>query len=410
MGHPVDKVELIILGGTWSAYPQDYQRWFIKQCFQALNDFNPKSTKKINPDKDLDLSEKTTWGELKTAHQENETADSRSVGLVVETRPDLIDQNEVINLRKLGCTKVQLGIQFLDDKILKLNQRGHNLADNKRAIKLLRQAGFKIQAHWMPNLYGSTPKKDKQNYLKLFESKDFKPDELKIYPCSLLKNTKLMKYYHQGKWRPYTKAELTEVLGFCLTHTPQYCRLSRIVRDIPSTEIIAGNLKTNFREYIEKELKKKGETIKDIRAREIKRKDFNSEEINLEKIEYKTNSSHEIFLQYVIPSKKDYLPSRLLGFLRLSLPTKENQQPELKNAAVIREVHVYGPALPIGRQSKKQPQHLGLGTKLIAQAKKIAAGRGFKKLAVISAVGTRKYYQKLGFKKGDLYQHSASEA
>lgn len=404
MGHPVDKVELIVLGGTWSAYPKDYQRWFIKQCFKALNDFNFKSTKRIEQDKEGDLSQTATWQEVNKAQNKNETASSRCVGLVVETRPDLIDKDEVIRLRKLGATKVQLGLQFLEDKILKLNQRGHDLSDNKRAVRLLRQAGFKIQAHWMPNLYGSNLEKDKQDYLKLFQSKYFKPDELKIYPCSLLKNTKLMKYYQQGKWRPYTNEELAEILGFCLTHTPQYCRLTRIVRDIPSTEIVAGDLKTNLREKIEKELKQKNKVIKDIRAREIKRKDFEPQNINLKKIEYETSVSKEIFLDYILPSKKDFLPNYLFGFLRLSLPTKKNWQEELSDSAIIREVHVYGPALPIGKKNKIHPQHLGLGKKLIKKAKKITNQKGYKKLSVISAVGTRKYYQKLGFKKGELYQ------
>jgi elongator complex protein 3 len=404
MGHPVDKVELIILGGSWSAYPQKYQRWFISQCFQALNDFKPQSIKRVTGKPDSDEPQTTDWQTLADAHLKNETAYSRCVGLVVETRPDLVDQDEVLRLRKLGCTKVQLGLQFLDDKILMQNQRGHSLEDNKRAVRLLRQAGFKIHAHWMPNLYGSNVNQDKQNYLRLFKSLDFKPDELKIYPCSLLENTKLMEYYQQDKWQPYSEQELKEILKFCLTHTPQYCRLTRVVRDIPSTEIVAGDLKTNFREEIEQELKSQSKTLADIRAREIKRQDFNPDQIKLDKIKYQTTVSQEIFLQYIIPSQKEYLPNHLLGFLRLSLPKKENWQEELKDSGIIREVHVYGPALPIGKKSQNKPQHLGLGKKLINQAKVIVRENGYKKLAVISAVGTRQYYKKLGFKKEKLYQ------
>jgi elongator complex protein 3 len=404
MGHKVNKVELIILGGTWSAYPKNYQRWFVKQCFQALNDFNPRKTTGVTIEAEQSPEEPTEWKDIISVHQKNETAHSRCVGLVFETRPDFVDKKEIVRLRKLGCTKVQIGLQFLDDKILKLNQRGHDLKANEKAVRLIRQAGLKIHAHWMPNLYGSSVEKDKKDYIKLFQSADFKPDELKIYPCSLLENTPLMALYQQHKWRPYTKKELTDILGFCIVNTPEYCRLTRIVRDIPSTEIVVGNLKTNFREYIEEKLIAENKEIKDIRAREIKRAEFNLDDIKLKQVNYQTSVSKEVFLEYVVPSKKDYLPNRLLGFLRLSLPTKENWQKELKDSAVIREIHVYGPAISFDQSQTKNAQHRGLGKQLIKQAVKISAQAGYKKLAVVSAVGTRGYYRKSGFKKGKLYQ------
>ncbi len=387
MGHPVDKIELIILGGTWSFYPKEYQVWFVRQCFRAMNDIQPRQTTLKPIDYQRDKSEKADWQTLIKAQNKNETAYSRNVGLVVETRPDYIDKKELIHLRKLGATKVQIGIQFLDDRILKLNKRGHGVKEISRAFYLLRSAGFKIQAHWMVNLYGSTPKKDKENFLKIFSDRRFKPDELKIYPCSLLANTELMKLYHQEKWKPYSQKDLVEVLSFCLTHTPKYCRVNRVIRDIPSPEIVDGNKLTNLRELVEEEIKQSDEKMKDIRAREIRRREFEVENMELKETRYQTLNSDNYFLEYVTPDNK------ILGFLRLVLGEK----------AIIREVHVYGQATGL-KQSKGPVQHRGLGTNLINRAKEISQKAGYQKLKVISAVGTREYYRKLGFNNGKLYQ------
>lgn len=400
MGHPVDKVELIILGGTWSVYPKDYKIWFVRQCFRALNDLQPRKTNLKPLDYKRDTTETSDWKSLKVAQQKNETAFCRNVGLVVETRPDLIDKEEILNLRKLGVTKVQVGIQFLDDQVLKLNQRGHGVDEISQAFKLLRGAGFKIQTHWMTNLYGSNPEKDKENFLKLFNDNRFKPDELKIYPCSLLEDTKLMKLHQQGKWKPYSQEELIDVLQFCLTHTPKYCRVNRVIRDIPTQEIVAGNKLTNLRELVEEKIKKSGQQMQDIRAREIRQQAFDLEKANFNKIEYQTRGSKEVFLEYVTPKDK------LLGFLRLGLPQEESWLEELSESAIIREVHVYGPSAPLRVAQDYSPlftQHRGLGEKLIKHAGKISAEKGYQKLSVISAVGTRQYYRKLGFEDGELY-------
>jgi len=391
MGHPVDKIELIILGGSWSAYPIDYQIWFIRQCFRALNDIKKQKIKLKSTDYQRDTNQTADWRSLFSAQKKNETAYARNVGLVVETRPDMIDKQEIVRLRKLGATKVQIGIQFLDDKILKINKRGHGVKEISKAFQLLRSAGFKIQAHWMINLYGSNPEKDKENFLKIFSDQRFKPDELKIYPCSLLVNTKLFQLYKEKKWQPYTKQELIDVLRFCLTHTPNYCRVSRVIRDIPSTEIVAGNKLTNLRELVEKKIKASKEKMEDIRAREIGREDFETENIELKETKYQTKHSNQFFLEYVTPENK------ILGFLRLGLG----------NQAIIREIHVYGPSTPLRQaQDYKQDkvQHHGLGTNLISRAVEITKEASYDQLSVISAVGTREYYRKLGFKNGKLYQ------
>jgi elongator complex protein 3 len=465
MGHRVDKVELIVLGGSWSYYPETYQIWFIKECFRALNEFGLKDDREqirdyykkieekiskldipalsedskvneqlflkyqihgveitspetynqiiqklfVEPEKKvgLDKYQSADWDELKQQHQLNETADVRCVGLVLETRPDLINQKEVIKLRSFGCTKVQLGIQSLDDEVLKKNKRGHGVEESARAMNLLRRAGFKLHIHWMPNLYGSNPEKDKKDYLKLFEDERFKPDEIKIYPCSLLESAKLMQYFQQGKWRPYTHDELLDVLTFCLAHTPPYCRVTRVIRDIPSFDIVAGNKKTNFRQIAQQELEKTHQRSQNIRAREIRRHEFDPNKVFYEEIEYQTAVSTEIFMQYLAPVQTDQgEQNKLLGFLRLSLPKQKSFVEELDAAVVIREVHVYGSVVGLGKNATDRAQHLGLGSKLIEKAKQRAAEENFSKIGVISAVGTREYYRERGFKDKKLYQIS----
>jgi len=456
MGHHIDKLELIILGGTWSYYPESYQIWFIKECFRALNDFgagvdsrvaveryyqnmekelrkvrakvptnNPQENKKelesleihgthidktynqtvselyVAPERlgGFDTYQSASWEELTAQQKQNELARCRNVGLVIETRPDNISEAEVLRIRRLGCTKTQIGFQSLNDEVLAKNKRGHDVAATRRAVRLLRQAGFKIHAHWMPNLFGSSPELDKKDYKVLFSDPDFQPDELKIYPCSLIESAELMEYYESGKWRPYTETELLDVLGFCLTHIPEYCRLTRVIRDIPSDDIVAGNKKTNFRQVVERELEKLGQQSRDIRAREIKSLKVQQDALQLTEVPYLTSVSKEIFLQFVTKENE-----KIAAFLRLSLPTIENYVGELRDCAIIREVHVYGQSVPIGEKSSGKAQHVGLGTQLLERAKIIARENGFKKLAVISAIGTREYYRQRGFCDGELYQ------
>jgi elongator complex protein 3 len=518
IGHEVNKVELIVLGGTWSFYSESYQIWFIKRCFEALNDFgqkkeieytelltkigdknyrsNPKNieiirnvpsaepfegkasqtynqiiSKRLKEEKQTPyiLSQKATWEELFKEQEKNEESNCKSVGLVIETRPDKISPKEVIRIRKLGCTKTQIGFQSLNDDVLKLNHRGHNVEATKYAVKLLRLAGFKIHAHWMANLYGSTPQKDQEDFAKMFDEIDFLPDELKVYPCSLLQTAELMDYYKEGLWKPYSQEELLEVMVSVMTKTPEYCRLTRIIRDIPSTDIVVGNKKTNFREIAQKELNQKKLICEDIRAREIRKKQVSLEELELKAIWYNSNIGSEIFLQFVTKQNE------IAGFLRLFLPfleiekdqiyeirllkqlefiqkeTIQNTQndfkierkidiladlinsktivkflpnqdfldqiqtreikfkhpflEELDNCAIIREVHIYGQSVKVGDKSDLgKAQHLGLGSKLIENAQGLVKKIGYSKIAVISSVGTRKYYQKFDFKKNRLYQ------
>lgn len=453
-GHPTDKVEVIILGGTWSFYPETYQIWFIKRIFDALHDFGDgidrryeveaalREVSQLHPERNLasvtidgrrlderynaavqrvyrdemsrsrDLAqaiakgerprspvdEYATWDELEAAHRHNETAACRCVGLVIETRPDHISAEEVLRVRRLGCTKVQIGFQSLNDTVLRLNKRGHTVAATRRAVKLLRQAGFKIHAHWMPNLYGSSPDADIEDYRQMFADPDFRPDELKVYPCSLIESAELMQRYEDGSWQPYTHDELLRVLVECFRLTPEYCRLTRVVRDIPSTDIVVGNQMTNFRQVVENELAKRGERSPDIRAREVRFRQVETVDLRLDELWYTSSCSDEVFLQFITDERD------IAGFLRLSLPAEPPITGELAGAAMIREVHVYGQSLELGESTPGRAQHLGLGKQLIERAAAIARDRGYSRLAVISAIGTREYYRKRGFEDAILYQ------
>jgi elongator complex protein 3 len=436
IGHPVDKVELIVLGGTWSSYPEPYQVWFLARVFQALNDFGRRAspvgrggahppidfaaigkdvngregvadynrrvsefTRRRDPAGRIAGEETATWEELASAQKENETAEARAVGLSLETRPDHVTEEEVLRLRRLGATKIQIGYQSLDDEVLALNERGHDVLASRRATNLLRRAGFKIQAHWMANLYGSSPERDLEDYERLFSDPDFRPDELKLYPCSLVESATLMVHYEAGRYRPYVEEELLELLVSSMTKTPPYCRLSRVIRDIPGEDILAGSRVTNFRAVAEEEMKRRNVRSRDIRAREIRGFEVSPREVSLDVLRYRTSSGWESFLSYVTGD------DRLAGFLRLALPDSPSFLDELADAAVVREVHVYGSALAIGAREEGKAQHAGLGRKLLEEAAAEARSNGFRRLSVISSVGTREYYRRQGFVDGPLYQH-----
>jgi elongator complex protein 3 len=379
IGHPVDKIELLILGGTWSSYRRDYQEWFVKRCLDAIND-----------------SEAPTLAE---AQQLNSSGERRNVGLVVETRPDHIDEDELRWLRYLGVTKVQIGIQSMDDHILALNKRGHDVASVRRAFRLLRLAGFKIHAHWMPNLYGATPESDIADFGRLWSDPAIRPDELKIYPCMLVENAELYSYWQRGEYRPYSEAEVTELLIACKVQVPRYCRLTRIIRDIPTTNVVEGNKKANLRQVAQQLMSKRGLRCQCIRCREVRRHSVDSADLSLWVESYETDATTEHFLSYETDD------GRLAAFLRLSLPRRDIPLPlpELAGQAMIREVHVYGPAVPIGEESRGEAQHIGLGSRLIDAAKEMARAAGYQQLSVISAIGTREYYARHQFSLNDLY-------
>ena len=292
-------------------------------------------------------------------------------------------------MRRLGATKVQIGIQSMDDEVLALNRRGHDVARTRRAVRLLRAAGFKIQAHWMPNLHGSTPAADCDDFDRLFADPDVRPDELKVYPCSLIESAELMAYHRRGVWRPYERGELLDVLVHGLGAAPRYCRLTRVIRDIPGTDIVTGNRTTNMRQVAEAEARARGVRCRDIRAREVGGRSVDPDRLQLRRTDYEASGGREIFLEFVTAE------DRIAGFLRLRLAGR----------AIIREVHVYGAVVGLGERETGRSQHAGLGRRLIAEAVGIARDAGFEQVAVISSVGTREYYRRLGFADGELYQH-----
>ncbi|NPV55664.1 MAG: tRNA uridine(34) 5-carboxymethylaminomethyl modification radical SAM/GNAT enzyme Elp3 [Anaerolineae bacterium] len=385
VGHPTDKIELLILGGTFDAYRRDYQEWFVRRCFDAMNGFDSAN--------------------LAEAQRANETAAHRNVGLVVETRPDEITLPQLRWLRTLGVTKLQIGAQSLDDDILARNRRGHTTTDLRNACTLLRAAGFKIVLHWMPNLLGATPQSDRADFARLWlpatEGLGLCPDELKIYPTQLLAGTELYNYWQRGEYVPYTTEELIDLIASVKTTIPPYCRVNRIIRDIPSTHVVAGNRRTSLRQDALAEVARRGERCRCIRCREVRSNVVESGDLRLVDEVYHPAEAEEHFLSYVTPD------DHIAGYLRLSL-TNRNAAPspistDLADAALIREVHVYGQALPFGGEQSGAAQHSGLGTRLLEQARALSRQAGYSRLAVIAAVGTRLYYEKRGFRRGEMY-------
>jgi elongator complex protein 3 len=378
VGHPTDKIELLILGGTWSSYRRDYQEWFVRRLFDAMNGFESTS--------------------LEEAQGLNETAIHRNVGLVVETRPDHVDLQELAWLRRLGVTKVQMGVQSMDDEILLLNQRGHTVAETRRATHLLRAAGFKIVLHWMPNLFGATLQSDRRDFSRLWS--DLCPDEIKIYPNQLLANAELYSYWQRGEYHPYTTQELVALIADIKPSIPRYCRVNRVIRDIPSTNVVEGNKRTSLRQDVQAELRQRGTRCQCIRCREVRGQGVDFSDLLTHDLVYQTETAEEHFLSFDTPQ------DQVVGFLRLSLPAVRSTEPglpDLLGAAIIREVHVYGQSLPVGAEAGGAAQHSGLGRRLLRKAERIARSRGYTRLAVISAVGTRQYYLRQGFERADLY-------
>ncbi|MBI5023095.1 MAG: tRNA uridine(34) 5-carboxymethylaminomethyl modification radical SAM/GNAT enzyme Elp3 [Candidatus Magasanikbacteria bacterium] len=407
-GHLTDKIELIVKGGSWSAYPWKYQVWFIKECFKACNDFRASlrgAKRRSNP---VDYAPTRLLHSLRSlamTQKKNETSAHRLIGLTLETRPDLITHKTAEQMRVLGCTRVEIGIQHTDEKILSLTKRGHAIEDAKKATTLLRCYGFKIDFHLMPQLPGSTPAKDCKMFEKIFADSDLRPDMIKIYPCTVVKNSELYRWYKQGKFKPYSDKKLIEILVKVKSKIiPRYCRISRLIRDIPSTEIVAGNKITNLRQTIQEEMRARGLKCKCLRCREIGHQlhcypdpALDTGEGSLGKIKlfidkYSASGGVEYFLSF-----EDARRRVVYAFCRLRLGARGLYP------AFIRELHTYGHLMPLGQRSKKASQHHGLGKRLIAEAEKIARQQGADTIAIISGIGVRNYYKKLGYKLHKTY-------
>ncbi|RJQ35681.1 tRNA uridine(34) 5-carboxymethylaminomethyl modification radical SAM/GNAT enzyme Elp3 [Candidatus Parcubacteria bacterium] len=387
-GHQVDKLEVLILGGTWSFYPKDYQEEFVRDLFYTANTFDDK--------------EKRQKLSLPEEQKINEDTKYKIIGLTPETRPDFINEDEVKRLRYLGATRVQIGVQHTDNKILDLINRDHTIEESIRATKMLKEAGLKVDHHYMPDLPGSTPEKDLKMFEYVFSSPDLQPDQVKIYPCVVNEYAPLYRWYEQGKYRPFPAKDLLDLLLKIKQIVPPWIRINRLIRDIPEESIIAGNKITNLRQYLQTELKKQGKRCQCIRCREVRSEIV--AEPQLIKREYSASDGQEIFLSFESADEKT-----IYAFLRLRF--NENPEvnifPELKNASIVRELHVYGQMIPVYNEDNDdeigQTQHLGLGKRLMAEAEKITQERGLKKIAVISGIGVRNYYRKLGYELEGTY-------
>ena len=375
MNHPTDKIELIIMGGTFLSFPKKYQYKFVKACYDALNE--------------------TTSRSLEEAKKINETAKHRCVALCIETRPDYCSIKQIKQMLEFGCTRVELGVQAIDDKIYKLVNRGHTVQDVIDATRRLKEANLKVFYHMMPGLPGSNPKKDLEMFKVVFQDSRFRPDGLKIYPCQVTKGSKLEGWYKRGKYKPYSKEQIQELLIKIMKIIPNYCRVMRIMREIPPEYLTAGTTRIDLRKDIEEEIKKQKIKINEIRFREIgfvlrdkKKSEKISKKLNLKITKYRASRGDEYFLEAI--NKENVL----FGLCRLRIRKDDGNV-----YGAIRELHIYGSSLAIGKEaSKSDTQHRGLGKMLIKKAEEIAKKRGVTELEIISGVGVRPYFYKQGYK------------
>jgi elongator complex protein 3 len=408
-GHRPNKIEIIVIGGTWSYLPAKYQYWYVLNCFRAANDFprlkklkkiwtkidSPESSKlqilksalaQINTPYPKNISLKQLKEFLLTEQKKNETAVYKIIGLTLETRPDYIDDKELRQMRQLGCTRVEIGVQAPDDEILKINHRGHGVKEIAAATAALRNWGFKITYHIMPALPGSTPARDLELFKLLFTDERFQPDQIKFYPTVVTQGSLLYHWWKKGKYKPYSDQELQDLIIACKALVPRYVRIIRLIRDIPSESILAGNKITNLRQIMQQ----RGVKCECIRCREIKDVIIDPEyKINIE--QYAAAGGQEYFI-----SADSLDGKKLLGFCRLRLSLNNQTAP-----ALVRELHVYGELMPVGPEH--QTQHRGLGTALLKMAEKIAIENGAIAMSIISGVGARDYYRRTGYRLKDTY-------
>ena len=386
IGHATDKIDLIIMGGTFTARPYWYQQWFVQRCFDAFNHQTSKN--------------------LQEAHQLNETASSRCIGLTIETRPDWFRLQHIDTSLSLGATRVELGVQNIFDDILGRMKRGHTVTDTIQATQLAKNCGFKICYHFMPGLPGSTVENDLKGFERLFTDQRFQPDMLKIYPTLVIKGTNLYDMWKQGKYLPYSTQEAVELIAQMKHLVPEWVRIQRIQRDVPSQYIDKGVKHSNLRQYVQQELHRKDQHCRCIRCREIGHQQLqgaiNQQDITPEfKIKkYRANESDELFL-----SIEDTYHDALMGYLRLrDINSSHRKELQKHPCMIIRELRVLGQELPLGVSHQKAMQHKGLGKQLIQEAEKICVDSYDKHLLfVLSGVGVRQYYQKLGFEKKGIY-------
>ena len=408
-GHPTDKIELIVKGGTWSFYPDAYQRWFIQRCIEAANEFQAQGSRLRAQGKNGQQPSASSLEHpaLPEAQQRNETTAHRIIGITIETRPDYITDAEIHRLRELGVTRVELGVQIVNDRILELIVRDHTTAAIRDATRRLRETGFKIAYHIMPNLPGATPDDDRDAFATLFEDPAYRPDTLKLYPCVVIETAELFQWWQDGRYHPYDDDTLVELLIQLKQRVPPYVRIERVIRDIPSTSIRAGCLITNLREEVARRMQARGIRCRCLRCRQVR--DLADGHYTLVRRDYDAANGTEVFLSF-----EDAARDEVAAFLRLRLPARDAPTtwwPVLTGAAMIRELHTYGDHLPLHDARAHAAQHRGFGTRLLTEAERIAREEfGLSRVAVIAGVGVRAYYRRFGYELRDTYMMKELEA
>jgi len=408
IGHPIDKAELIIMGGTLTAQTLDYQEWFVKECLRAMNEFK-KSRKEIENEGEEKFISKYEKSKKKFQYMEdvqeaNETASVRCVGLTFEPRPDWAKREQIDFMLGFGVTRVEVGVQNPDDKVYELVDRGHSVADVVEATAQLKDSGLKVAYHMMPGILGSNPEADLEAFNKIFYDERFKPDMVKIYPCIVLKGTEYHEMLESGQFTPLTTEQAVKLIVEVKANMPPWMRTMRIMRDIPSNLVEAGIKSSNLGQLVYDRMDELKVNCKCIRCREVGR--FLSKgiepdphDIHLIQRRYRASEGDEIFLSF-----EDTKQNMLIGFCRLRIPA-EPFRPEIdEKTGLVRELHVYGPMVEVGEKPASEWQHMGYGRELLAEAEKIAANEfDRKRVLITSGVGVRPYYRKLGYERDGPY-------
>jgi len=399
IGHPVDKVELILMGGTMTARSHDYQEWFVKRALEAMNEYDPG--KPPEPAEDVSFAadpEEYEWRYLEDVVAENETADVRNVATTFETKPDWCDPEQIHRMLRLGGTKVEVGVQTTYERINREMHRGHGVEASVSANRRLRDAGFKIGFHMMPGQPGMSKEMCIEDFRRIFERTEWRPDYLKIYPTLVVEDTATYDWWHRDEYDPLTSGEAAELVAEVKSLIPEYTRLQRVQRDIPADFIEAGVRKSNLRQLARQRMTEHGWTCDCIRCREVGHNDADPDEVTLGTTTYGVARGTEHFLSF-----EDRDQGLLVGFCRLRFPDDPVRR-ELQDAAVVRELHVYGREVAVGEDADAGQQHRGYGRRLVRRAEDIAASAGFEKLAVLSGIGVREYYrEKLDYRQDGPY-------
>lgn len=423
-GHEIDKVEIIVLGGTFSSYPRDYQYEAMRDIFYAANthaQYQAQQAHQAYVRERLSLQAEQHMNTDTTTDTKTDTNAIKIIGISLETRPDQINKHELRRFREYGCTRIQIGVQHTDDDILKMVNRKHDTACSIKAIKLMKDFGFKVDIHIMPDLPGATPNKDKLMFDEIFATTKFCPDYIKIYPCLDVTYTEIRKWKEDGRWKPYSELnggkDLIDLIIYAKKHLiPKWIRINRIQRDFPEEHtnnsfkgFVSDTHKSNLRQLLDDRMKKDGVSCKCIRCREIKNNAYDMRDVRANMITYEASEGVEKFISY-----DDNKNDRLLGFVRLRMPQskdsgggEEHFIPALRGAALIRELHVYGGLKKVATakafKDLAKPQHNGFGKKLVMMSEIIAWWYGYKRVAVISGVGVRAYYGRMGYELKDTY-------